>query len=111
MSGTLRPPFNQYPAAFPGPFPFPARGVALPAVPVPDSQPPGVTPVGAASISAPSAPGHLLKGTSGVQTEVVSAHTGMPTATLLLHCHVLLISSLFKNIIHVPYNCGSYDCR
>ncbi|KAK2381434.1 pre-mRNA-processing protein 40C [Trifolium repens] len=75
MSGALRPPFNQYPAAFPGPFPFPARGVALPAVPVPDSQPPGVTPVGAASISAPSAPGHLLRGTSGVQTEVVSAHT------------------------------------
>ncbi|GAU36937.1 hypothetical protein TSUD_62060 [Trifolium subterraneum] len=75
MSGALRPPFNQYPASFPGPFPFPARGVALPAVPVPDSQPPGVTPVGAASISAPSAPGHLLRGTSGVQMEVISAHT------------------------------------
>ncbi|PNY04487.1 pre-mRNA-processing protein 40c-like protein [Trifolium pratense] len=75
MGGALRPPFNQYPPAFPGPFPFPARGVALPAVPVPDSQPPGVTPVGAASISVPSAPGHLLRGTSGMQTEVISAHT------------------------------------
>ncbi|XP_039689035.1 pre-mRNA-processing protein 40C isoform X2 [Medicago truncatula] len=75
MSGVLRPPFHQYPAAFPGPFPFPARGGALPAVPVPDSQPPGVTPVGAASISAPSSSNHLLRGTSGVQTEVISAHT------------------------------------
>jgi transcription elongation regulator 1 len=79
MSGVHRPPFHQYPAAFPGPFSFPARGGALPAVPVPDSQPPGVTPVGAASISAPAASSHLLRGTSGVQTEVISAHTGMPT--------------------------------
>ncbi|XP_061342129.1 pre-mRNA-processing protein 40C [Gastrolobium bilobum] len=75
MSGVLRPPFLQYPAAFPGPFPFPARGVTLPAVPVPDSQPPGVTPVGAAtggtSVSASS---NQPRGTAGLQTEVISGH-------------------------------------
>lgn len=85
MSGVHRPPFLQYPAAFPGPFPFPARGVTLPAVPVPDSQPPGVTPVGAAGISAFSVSSHQLRGTSGLQTVVISAHAGMPTSTLLLH--------------------------
>lgn len=86
MGGVLRPPFLQYPAAFPSPFPFPARGVTLPAVPVPDSQPPGVTPVGGASgTSASSASGHQPRGTTGLQAEVISGHAGMPPATLLLH--------------------------
>ncbi|KAG4985040.1 hypothetical protein JHK82_032640 [Glycine max] len=73
MSGVLRPPYLQYPAPFPGPFPFPARGVALPAVPIPDSQPPGVTPVGAAGgTSTPSASSYQLRGTTALQTEVIS---------------------------------------
>ncbi|RDX86902.1 Pre-mRNA-processing protein 40C, partial [Mucuna pruriens] len=72
MSGVLRPPYLQYPAPFPGPFPFPARGVALPAVPIPDSQPPGVTPVGAAGgTSTPSASSHQLRGTTALQIEVI----------------------------------------
>lgn len=87
MSGVLRPPFLQYPhpAGFPGPFPFPARGVHLPAVPVPDSQPPGVTPVGAVGTFASSTSIHQPRGTGGLQTEVISAHPGMLTAALLLH--------------------------
>uniref|UniRef100_A0A2N9IEN5 Pre-mRNA-processing protein 40C n=1 Tax=Fagus sylvatica TaxID=28930 RepID=A0A2N9IEN5_FAGSY len=65
------PPFLPYPAAFPGPFPLPARGMPLPSVPLPDSQPPGVTPVGfATATSASSAPGHLFSGTLGMQTEL-----------------------------------------
>ncbi|XP_027354873.1 pre-mRNA-processing protein 40C isoform X2 [Abrus precatorius] len=77
MSGVLRPPFLQYPAPFPGPFPFPARGVTLPAVPIPDSQPPGVTPVGAGGgMSVPSAAaGHQLRGTTALPTEVISGPT------------------------------------
>ncbi|CAL5212602.1 unnamed protein product [Lathyrus oleraceus] len=74
MSGIPRPPFHQYPAAFPGPFPFPARGVTLPTVPVPDSQPPGVTPVGPVGISTFSASGHHFRGTPGLQAEVISEH-------------------------------------
>ncbi|KAJ1383067.1 WW domain, partial [Sesbania bispinosa] len=75
MSGVLRAPFLQYPAPFPGPYPFSARGVTLPAVPVPDSQPPGVTPLGAASgTSASPTSSHQLRGTTGLQTEVISGH-------------------------------------
>ncbi|KAK7264143.1 hypothetical protein RJT34_31747 [Clitoria ternatea] len=70
--GVLRPPFFQYPS-FPGPFPFPARGVTLPAVPIPDSQPPGVTPVGAGGgTPASAASSHQPRGTTGLQTEVIS---------------------------------------
>ncbi|RZB79246.1 Pre-mRNA-processing protein 40C [Glycine soja] len=72
MSGVLRPPYLQYPAPFPGPFPFPARGVALPAVPIPDSQPPGVTPVGAAGGTSTPSSSHQLRGTTALQTEVIS---------------------------------------
>ncbi|CAL0329320.1 unnamed protein product [Lupinus luteus] len=75
ISGVLRPPFLPYPAAFPGPFPFPARGVTLPAVPVPDSQPPGVTPMSAAgATSASPASSHQLRGTTGFQTEAIPGH-------------------------------------
>ncbi|KAK7258065.1 hypothetical protein RIF29_32476 [Crotalaria pallida] len=75
ISGGLRPPFLPYPAAFPGPFSFPARGVTLPAVAVPDSQPPGVTPVSTSGVSsAPPASGHQLRGTTGLQTEVIAGH-------------------------------------
>lgn len=99
ISGVLRPPFLPYPAAFPGPFSFPARGVTLPAVPVPDSQPPGVTPVSqppgvtpvsaAVATSTSSASNHQLRGTTGLQTEVIPGHAGMHTAILLLHFHIL----------------------
>jgi transcription elongation regulator 1 len=73
------PPFLPYPAAFPGPFPLPARGMPLPSVPLPDSQPPGVTPVGfATATSASSAPGHLFSGTLGMQTELPPPGIGTP---------------------------------
>ena len=48
MGGLPRPPFLPYPAVYPAPFTLPARGLPLPYVPLPDSQPPGVTPVGTA---------------------------------------------------------------
>lgn len=80
----VRPPFFQYPASFPGPFPFQARGVTPSAVSVPDSYPPGVTPVGAAgSTPASSASNHQPVGTAGLQP-------GIPIAVLLLHLHVLI---------------------
>lgn len=88
MSGGVpRPPFLPYAAAFPVPFPFPAHGATLPAVPVPDSQPPGVTPVGATgSTTIPSsASNHQLRGTTGLQTEVILVHAGMLTIILLLY--------------------------
>ncbi|KAL2329116.1 hypothetical protein Fmac_022543 [Flemingia macrophylla] len=72
MSGVLRSPYLRYPAPFPAPFPFPARGVALPAVPIPDSQPPGVTPVGAVGVTSTPASGHQLRGTTALQIEVIS---------------------------------------
>lgn len=47
MGAFARPPFLPYaPPAYPVPFPLAAPGMPLPSVPVPDSQPPGVTPVG-----------------------------------------------------------------
>ncbi|KAF5450039.1 hypothetical protein F2P56_030420 [Juglans regia] len=72
MGGLPRSPFQPYPAAFPGPFPLPARGMALPSVPLPDSQPPGVTPLGTApTISVSSAAsGHMLAGTLRMQPEL-----------------------------------------
>ncbi|XP_062164261.1 pre-mRNA-processing protein 40C isoform X2 [Alnus glutinosa] len=72
MGGIPMSPFQPYPTAFPGPFPLPARGMPLPSVPLPDSQPPGVTPVGTAlAISVSSAAsGHMLAGTLKTQTEL-----------------------------------------
>ncbi|CAB4295957.1 unnamed protein product [Prunus armeniaca] len=72
IGGFPRPPFLPYPAAFPVPFPLPAHVMPLPSVPLPDSQPPGVTPVGnTAAISSPSAAsGHQLAGFSGIQIEL-----------------------------------------
>lgn len=80
MGGLPRSPFQPYPAAFPGPFPLPARGMALPSVPLPDSQPPGVTPLGTAStISVSSAAsGHMLAGTLRMQPELPPPGIGMP---------------------------------
>lgn len=79
MGGIPRLPFLPYPAAFPGPFPLPAHGMPLPSVPLPDSQPPGVTPVGTATAtSASSAPGHLMSGALGMQTELPPPGIGMP---------------------------------
>jgi transcription elongation regulator 1 len=80
MGGIPRSPFQPYPTAFPGPFPLPARGMPLPSVPLPDSQPPGVTPVGTAlAISVSSAAsGHMLAGTLKTQTELPPPGIGMP---------------------------------
>ncbi|XP_059649866.1 pre-mRNA-processing protein 40C isoform X2 [Cornus florida] len=46
ISSLPRPPFVPYPAAFSAPFALPGRGMLLPSVPLPDSRPPGVTPLG-----------------------------------------------------------------
>ncbi|XP_074328518.1 pre-mRNA-processing protein 40C isoform X2 [Apium graveolens] len=46
IGGLSRPPLLQRPSAVSGPFPLSAQGMQLPYVPLPDSQPPGVTPVG-----------------------------------------------------------------
>lgn len=90
MSGVLRPPYLQYPAPFPGPFPFPARGVALPAVPIPDSQPPGVTPVGTAGgTSTPSASSHQLRGTTALQPEVISGPAGIAPLEYIFLTNIL----------------------
>lgn len=84
MSGVFRPPYLQYPAPFPGPFPFPARGVTLPAVPIPDSQPPGVTPVSGGSGTSTLASSNQPRGTTALQTEAISGPAGMHNAMLLL---------------------------
>jgi transcription elongation regulator 1 len=80
MGGIPRSPFQAYPTAFPGPYPLPARGMPLPSVPLPDSQPPGVTPMGTAlAISVSSAAsGHMLAGTLKTQTELPPPGIGMP---------------------------------
>ncbi|XP_021735373.1 pre-mRNA-processing protein 40C-like [Chenopodium quinoa] len=70
--GALRPPFFPYPPAFPGPFGLAARG-SLPSVPVPDAQPPGITPVnnlGGMRSSSVTAPGVQLVHSSVMQPEV-----------------------------------------
>lgn len=46
MGGLPRPPLLQRHPVVSGPFPMSAQGMQLPYVPLPDSQPPGVTPVG-----------------------------------------------------------------
>ncbi|XP_068646945.1 pre-mRNA-processing protein 40C-like isoform X2 [Aristolochia californica] len=46
VSGLQRPPFVPYPGVIPGSFQIPMRGTSIPSLPLPDSQPPGVPPVG-----------------------------------------------------------------
>ncbi|KDP22962.1 hypothetical protein JCGZ_01659 [Jatropha curcas] len=72
MGGLPRPPFLPYPAVFPGPFPLPAHSIPRASVSSPDSQPPGVTPVGTAGANPPSsaASGLQLIGTPGMQKEL-----------------------------------------
>ncbi|KAL5553004.1 hypothetical protein UlMin_040405 [Ulmus minor] len=55
-----------YHTTFPGPYPLLARGMPLPSVPIPDSQPPGVTPVG----NTGAVPVHQMAGALGMRTEV-----------------------------------------
>ncbi|XP_022992104.1 pre-mRNA-processing protein 40C [Cucurbita maxima] len=70
LGGMPRPPFLPYPASYHGPLPFPARGMHLPSVPLPDPQPPGVTPVQVSSATAvPSTHGSHLTGNSLIQTD------------------------------------------
>ncbi|GAB4850661.1 hypothetical protein Ancab_029972 [Ancistrocladus abbreviatus] len=56
IGGLPRPVFLPYPPIYPGPFPLPVHGMTLPSVPlpVPDSQPPGVTPLGNTGGTPPS---------------------------------------------------------
>ncbi|XP_022146153.1 pre-mRNA-processing protein 40C [Momordica charantia] len=76
MGGMPRPPFLPYSASFHGPLPFPARGMPLPSVPLPDPQPPGVTPVQVASaITVSSGHGNQLTGNSVIQTDL--NHSGL----------------------------------
>ncbi|KAJ7954515.1 Pre-mRNA-processing protein 40C [Quillaja saponaria] len=75
MGGLPRPLFLPYPTAFPHPLPFPARGLHPPAVSLPDSQPPGVTPVGAVgSVPVSSAASGQLWGITGLHTELVPSN-------------------------------------
>lgn len=72
IRGMSRQPFLSYPAAFPGSFPPPGHGMPYPSVSLPDSQPPGVVPVGhsyAIPMSS-SASVHQLPGAPGMQTEL-----------------------------------------
>ncbi|KAG9442297.1 hypothetical protein H6P81_018151 [Aristolochia fimbriata] len=46
VSGLQRPPFVPYPGVIPGSFQMPMRGTSIPSLPIADSQPPGVPPVG-----------------------------------------------------------------
>ncbi|KAI5574538.1 hypothetical protein BDE02_10G151300 [Populus trichocarpa] len=72
IGGMPRQPFLSYPAAFPGSFPPPGHGMPYPSVSLPDSQPPGVVPVGhsyAIPMSS-SASVHQLPGAPGMQTEL-----------------------------------------
>lgn len=75
LSGLPRLPFLPYPATFSSHFPLPPRGMSLPSVPLPDAQPPGVTPLGhpggVPRISAASGP-QLTTG-SGMQQESLPA--------------------------------------
>ncbi|KAI4357005.1 hypothetical protein L6164_000983 [Bauhinia variegata] len=72
MSGIPRP-FLSYPVTFPGPYPFQARGVTPPTVPIPDSQPPGVNPMAAAGVTSTNSSINM-RGTTGLQMEVVSGN-------------------------------------
>ncbi|KAF9674462.1 hypothetical protein SADUNF_Sadunf10G0129700 [Salix dunnii] len=72
IGGMPRQPFLPYPSAFPGSFPLPGHGMPHPSVSLPDSQPPGVVPVGhsyAIPMSS-SASVHQLPGAPGMQTEL-----------------------------------------
>ncbi|KAJ6720753.1 TRANSCRIPTION ELONGATION REGULATOR 1 [Salix viminalis] len=72
IGGMPRQPFLPYPAAFPGSFPLPGHGMPHPSVSLPDSQPPGVVPVGhsyAIPMSS-SASVHQLPGAPGMQTDL-----------------------------------------
>ncbi|KAL1828233.1 pre-mRNA-processing protein 40C [Daucus carota subsp. sativus] len=66
MGVLSRPPLLQCPPAVSGPFPLSAQGMQLPYVPLPDSQPPGVTPVG------PPGGSFVYPTTSGNQSAVFS---------------------------------------
>ncbi|XP_031383288.1 pre-mRNA-processing protein 40C isoform X3 [Punica granatum] len=69
MSGMARPPFMQYPAVFPGPFPFPAHGMPQP-IQLPVPRPPVITPLGPTSgVTLSSAPGNQFTGNSNTQAE------------------------------------------
>lgn len=71
LSGFPRLSVLPYPATFSGHFPLPPRGMSLPSVPLPDAQPPGVTPLGTHGgfprISAASGP--QLTTRTGMQQE------------------------------------------
>lgn len=71
MGVVPRLPTVPYPAAFPGPFPILAQRGMGPSVPVPDSQPPGVTPVGSTgAIPMSSASSVQVAGSLGIRTEL-----------------------------------------
>ncbi|KAK3021870.1 hypothetical protein RJ639_047792 [Escallonia herrerae] len=72
MSGSSRPSLLPYLASFSAPFPLSTHGMPLPSVLLPDSQPPGVTPVvfpGGTSTSS-AASGNQQAVASGVHPEV-----------------------------------------
>lgn len=78
LSGLPRPPFIPHSAVISSPYPLPPRGVALPSIPLPDVQPPGVTPVGpfAGSSMLPVASGSLASTTLGALSQEAPPGTG-----------------------------------
>lgn len=76
--GGLRTPFLPCPPVYPGPFALAARGVSLPSIPLPDPQPPGITPVVNPSGVLPppvTASGIQMTQNSGMQSEVLPPGT------------------------------------
>ncbi|XP_043693895.1 pre-mRNA-processing protein 40C isoform X2 [Telopea speciosissima] len=74
IGGLQRPPFLQYPGVLPGPFPMPIRGMPVPSVPIPESQPSGVSPIGPPGGTPTSSvgSGNQLVNNTGKQSEVSS---------------------------------------
>ncbi|XP_010250268.1 PREDICTED: pre-mRNA-processing protein 40C [Nelumbo nucifera] len=72
IGGLQRPPFLPYPGVLPGSYPLPMRGMPLPSVPVPDSQPPGISPLGPPGGTPSSSVGsvHLPSNTTGKQPDL-----------------------------------------
>jgi len=77
--GGLGPPFIPCPPVYPGPFGLAARGVSLASVPLPDAQPPGITPIGnpGGVFPLPGTSGIQMTQSSGVQPEVSPPGTGL----------------------------------
>lgn len=77
VTGMLRPPpYATYPPAFISPFSLPARGMALPSIPISEIQPPGI-----ASLGAPPGTATPSTASSSQSTSVVEGKPELPPGT------------------------------